>query len=84
MHPPLGEAQFYVIATKPQIEPMIRAPHMGIPIGFQKSSVHETLTGSELEFVSAVLLPPPIKSQSKTISSVQRGQSLPASRLVQY
>lgn len=49
---------------------------MGIPIGFQKSSVHETLTGSELEFVSVFLLPHPTKSQSKIVSSVQ-GANLP-------
>lgn len=84
MHPLLGEAQFYVIATKPQMEPMIRALHMGIPTGFRKSSVHETLTGSEPEFVSVFLLPHPTRSQSKIISSVQRGQCLSASRLAQY
>lgn len=41
MHPVLGKAQFYVIATKPSMKPTIRAPHMGIPIGFQDSLVHK-------------------------------------------
>lgn len=57
---------------------------MGIPIDFQKSSVHETLTGSELEFVSVFLLPHPTKSQSKIVSSVQGGQSPRASRGAQH
>jgi len=36
---------------------------MGIPTGFQKSSVHDTLTGSEPEFVPMYLLPNPQKSK---------------------
>lgn len=64
MHPVLRAIQIQVRATNPQVEATIKDPqHAGTPTASQKSSVHQTLAGSGLEFVSVFATSPNQRSK---------------------